>query len=120
MPGQTKLYQRAGSPLIMGHSRYERSAWAEWFLAGLVSTLAVVGAHAVTTLLDPTRPYLHSAMDLVRWLLQPAPGVLTAIVVSGAVVWFGHRAGWRRAWVVAAVIGSVAGVGGMLIGWRVL
>ena len=35
MSGPTKLYQRAGSPLIHGRSRYERPFWTQWALACL-------------------------------------------------------------------------------------
>ena len=117
MPGQTKLYQRAGSPLIMGHSRYERSAWVEWFVACVLSILGLLVVHAVATLLDPTRPYLRSFSDLVDWLWAIAPAMLTAVAVSGAIVWYGHRSGWRRTWVVGAWVGAVAGLVVMLLEW---
>ena len=126
MSGQTKLYQRAGSPLIAGHSKNERSAWVEWLLACIVSTLVLIGIHAVATLLDPTRPYLRSFSDFAEWLWVIAPGIATGVVASGLVVWYAHRSGWRRrAWVAAGVFGAVAGIAAMgiaamALGWHTL
>ena len=102
----------------MGHSRYERPVWSDWLLAAFLSTIGVLAGHAVATLLDPARPYLGSAQDAFDWLVLAVPGVLCGIVVSGLCVWFGHRAGWRRAWVVAAAVGAIAGIGVTIVGWN--
>jgi hypothetical protein len=113
--GQTKLYQRAGSPLIMGHSRFERSPWVEWFVASLAAVVGLLAVHAIATLLDPERPYLGSFADVASWLYDVAPGIVASVVVAGIAVWFGHRSGWRRAWVAAGLIGAAGGVAVMLV-----
>ncbi len=108
MAGSTKLFQRAGSPLIQGRSRYERSFWADWSVACLVGAAGVYAFLAVLTLLDPTRPHVTSFGALLRWLLLPATGLAAMLPASAVGVWLARLLGWRGAWVAGALVGVLA------------
>lgn len=97
----TRLWTEAGSPLIRGRSRRERSFLRDWLLA---STLAVVLSAA-----------------LVQFALRSGQGLATgnailSVVVGGVVlsapfVWLLRRMGWLRAWLTGGVTAGVLLVG---------
>ena len=118
MAGSTKLFQRAGSPLIQGRSRNERSFWFEWALACLASAVGLYTFLGVTTLLDPTRPYLASAEALMLWLALPAAGLGAMLPAAALGSWLGRLMGWRGAWVFGALVGAVVGIVVMVYAWR--
>jgi hypothetical protein len=114
---RTKLYQRAGSPLIHGRSRYERrfgSDWAAGALAGLVALYAIYGT---ATLFDPAGARIGSTAGLVRWFTPMIPAVLGMIPGAALGVWVARLLGWRLAWLAGAVVGTVTGLA-VLSAWR--
>ena len=113
MSGPTKLYQRAGSPLIHGRSRYTRSFWTQWALACLPAALVMYAVLAAATLLDPARPSLSSADAVLRWLALPAGGVVAMVPACALGVGVARAMGWHHEWLVGAVLGSIVGVGVM-------
>jgi hypothetical protein len=115
--GRTRLYQRAGSPLIHGRSRFERPGWVDWVVAYAISVVALYAAHAISTLLDPTRTSLNSPTALLQWVASPAPGVVGALPGAALGVWLARTLGSRGAWLVGAVCGTLLGVLAMLA-WR--
>ena len=109
MAGRTRLFQRAGSPLIQGHSRHERSFWSEWLLACSIAIPGVYVLQAIMTLLDPARGALDSAANMMKWLAQPALALGAALAASAGGVLLARRLGWSKAWLTGGAIGIVVG-----------
>ena len=123
MPGQTKLYQRAGSPLIQGHSRYTRPFWTEWALACLPAALAIYAALGVATLVGWSGAdidALDSVSSIVSWLARPAAGIAAMLPSCALGVALARRMGWRRAWLAGAALGAVVGIAVMVYSWNVV
>jgi hypothetical protein len=116
--GSTKLFQRAGSPLIQGHSRYARAFWADWARACVLGLVVAYGYLAVTTLIDPARPNLTSVDVLLGWLLQPLPGLLAMLPTTAATVWIIRRLGSTRAWIAGGILGGIVAIVVMGYAWR--
>jgi len=110
MAGSTKLFQRAGSPLIQGHSKTARSFWAQWWTAFAAAVLIVYGFLAGATLLDPTRPSFSSFASVGQWLLLGVGGIVAAIPACALGVSLARSMGWRRVWLVGALSGGALGV----------
>jgi hypothetical protein len=114
---RTRLYQRAGSPLIHGRSRHERRFVSDWALGALVALIALYAIHGTATLFDPSGARIGSAAGLVRWLTPMLPAVLGMIPGAALGVWIARLLGWRLAWLAGAVVGIVIGMA-VLIVWR--
>ena len=123
MSGQTKLYQRAGSPLIQGHSRYTRPFWTEWALACLPAALTIYAALGVATLVGWSGAgvgTLNSASSILSWLARPAAGIAAMLPSCALGVALARRMGWRKAWLVGAAFGAVVGIAVMAYTWDVV
>ncbi len=110
MAGSTKLFQQAGSPLIQGRSRYERSFWRDWALAAVVALVVVVGFQVAVSLLYGPGDEFASASAIGEWLVGPAIGVAVMLPASAFAVWLGRWLGWRAAWLGGALLGAAAGI----------
>lgn len=123
MSGQTKLFQRAGSPLIQGHSRYERPFWTEWALACLPAALSIYAALGLATLVGWSGTdvaALDSASSILSWLARPAAGIAAMLPSCALGVALARRMGWRRAWLAGASVGAAVGIAVMLYSWNVV
>jgi hypothetical protein len=120
VPGSTKLFQRAGSPLIQGRSRYARSFSAQWIGALGTSAAAVYVALAAATLYMGEASPWSSVSAGVAWLLSGAGGLAAALVGSAVGVGVARGMGWRRAWIAGAVPGVLLGVVVLLWTWQLL
>lgn len=117
----TKLFQRAGSPLIQGRSRRERPFWTEW-LGGTMVALGVWAlASLVWGLLD-TGTFsgaLSGALDVAE---ESVLGALVAGAVGSAIGVFAGRAwGLVKPWVAGAIVGGILGFGASAyLAWAIL
>ena len=117
MAGRTRLFQRAGSPLIQGRSRYERPVWVDWVVAYAVTLVALYAAHTVSTLLDPSQRFLESPRAILVWVASLAPALVAALPGVAAGTWLARMLGWRGAWLAGAVCSTLFGVLAMFA-WR--
>ncbi len=119
MAGSTKLFQRAGSPLIQGRSRHDRTFLLDWVLACIASVAALFILLASSVLLDPTLPgYEVSPAAILVLIGLPLPGIAAALPTCALAVWVGRGLGWRRAWIGGAILGTIVGVFVMVYAWR--
>jgi len=106
----TKLFQEAGSPLIQGHSKMERSLAGEWAIGFALSLLGgLVGLWAWTQIAlgGLEVPATGDVVALVRGtLVLFGPGALAGSVIGAGV---GRGFGWRRYWRAGAVGGVLGG-----------
>jgi len=106
----TKLFQEAGSPLIQGHSKMERSLLGEWAIGFALSLLVgLVGLWAWTQVASGGLevPAAADVFALVRaTLVLFGPGALVGSVMGAGV---GRGFGWRRYWRAGAVGGLLGG-----------
>ena len=114
MGGSTKLFQRAGSPLIQGHSRYARSFWVDWWIACLIDVLSICMADAVLTIFRTGELPFDSAASVSSWLAPALIPAVAAVATSTILVLLGRRLGSSRAWLWSAILGSVCGIGVLL------
>lgn len=110
MAGSTRLFQQAGSPLIQGRSRHERSFLLDWAVACLIAGIAIYGFHAAATLFGGTRPDPSSLDASLQWLVAPVLGLAAMLPTCAFAVWVGRRLGWREAWIGGAVLGGLVGI----------
>ncbi len=103
----TKLWQDAGSPLIRGRSRAERSFSRDWMTATAVGFLAGC-AVAAAFLVYKGAPW-ETALRTVWLPALPASFIGAAIGVPIA-----RQFGWRRRWVTGAVVAVVLAVAATL------
>jgi hypothetical protein len=108
--GSTKLFQRAGSPLIQGRSRYARSFWVQWAGGVVPSGLLVYAALAGVTFSENGAASFSSMAASGAWLLRGVGGLGGAALGSALGAGVARGMGWRRAWVAGAIVGAVAGV----------
>lgn len=109
MAGRTTLFQQAGSPLIQGHSRFERRFGAEWFLAFVVGVLLL--AIGLVVLERAGLVTLEFGSTAVRSSARIIGTGLAAVAVAAAVIiWVARRLGWRRAWLLGGLVGAIAGI----------
>lgn len=109
--GRTQLFQKAGSPLIQGHSRMERPILADWisaFAASLGSAIIVFAA--LGFLSDKLQVgWVDTAVEVLHiTVLMFAPGAALGswlgIVVARH---YGSVRPWRVGWVVGVVLGGL-------------
>lgn len=110
MPGRTRLYQRAGSPLIHGHSRLERAVLADQVVAYGVSLGVLYLLHGAVTLLEPEGLSFESTAAFSTWLGQPVLGVVAALPTAVVGTWIARAFGWRNPWIPGAALASVVAV----------
>lgn len=115
MAGRTKLYQRAGSPLIHGHSRYERPGWIDWAIAYALCLVVLYAMHTVATLTDSSRTSFASLSAVLTWLVAPGRGLIAAAVGAALGVWPARSFGSRGAWLAGAVLGTLFSVTAMYL-----
>ncbi|MFJ7071496.1 phosphatase PAP2 family protein [Streptomyces sp. NPDC098781] len=89
---------------------------ARWTAVWLVATCALATAvqQCLKALVDRPRPAWSDPVDTAHYAAYPSGHAMTAVVVSGLLLWLLHRYGaertlWRTA--VAVAVLSVAGVG---------
>lgn len=117
MAGNTRLYQRAQSPLIQGRSKRERPLWQTISGSFLVSLVAPLFIWWLITMLAGAQPAEAIALlgaDIGSVLARTAPGAFVGTLagVFGARAW-----GSPRPWLPGAIAGTVlAGLGLLLIG----
>ena len=110
MAGSTRLFQRAGSPLIQGHSRHARSFAVDRTEALISAVVGVYAALAAATLAGTSPAKLASVTDVAEWLLQGVGGLVVAAAGCALGVLVARGMGWRRAWLAGALLGAAAGV----------
>ncbi|TDB39791.1 MAG: hypothetical protein D9V44_02250 [Actinobacteria bacterium] len=117
MVKRTRLYQRARSPLIQGHSKRERPLWQPLAASVSVALVAPLFLWWLITMIAGAQPAEALALlgsDIVALLLPMMPGAILGAVagVLGARSW-----GSRRPWLPGAILGAVlAGAGLLLFG----
>lgn len=110
--GRTQLFQKAGSPLIQGHSKMERPMFAEWiraFAASLATAAVLFLGVGVFTgdLFDGA--WIEIAVQTLRvTLLMFGPGAAIGAWIGVAVArHFGSTQPWRSGWIPGVVAGGL-------------
>lgn len=109
--GRTQLFQKAGSPLIQGHSRMERPIFADWIWAFAASmgsafiVFAILGFYS-----DKMQAgWVDTALEVLRLtVLIFAPGAAVGSwlgIVSAR--HYGSIHPWRAGWVTGVVFGGI-------------
>ncbi len=109
MSGRTRLFQAAGSPLIQGHSRYERRFWTQWLLACLVAVPGVYLVHGLMTVLRSPQTPFDSFDSIATWLADPAIPLAATLGASAVAVWLARFMGWPRPWLYGGLIAWAIG-----------
>jgi hypothetical protein len=96
----TRLWQQAGSPLIVGESRRRRPFAKDWLVASAAA--AAVGAVAIVAVMVWNGTGLETALRAV-WM--PSVPAAAAGVLPG--LWLADRMGWNNRWLSGAVFGTI-------------
>lgn len=115
MAKRTRLYQRARSPLIQGHSKRERPLWQPLvggFVVALVAPLFLWWLITMIAGAQPAEALVLLGSDIFSLLLPMLPGAIIGAVagVLGARSW-----GSRRPWLPGAIAGAVLAGAGLLM-----
>lgn len=99
--GRTRLFQRAGSPLIQGQSRTERPFAASWVTASVVTLSLLFGVAIVLSFGEVTGvpAYLQQGWSFIRHAGIPA------LAAAALGVWLARNMGWRKQWLAGASTG---------------
>ena len=115
MSGPTKLYQRAGSPLIHGRSRYERAFVRDWFLSGIAALVALYAIYGTATLFQPEGVRVDSLEAMLGWVSPMLPGLVGLVPGSALGAWVARVFGWRHAWIAGGIVGTAAGIAAIIL-----
>jgi len=110
--GRTQLFQKAGSPLIQGHSKMERPMFAEWitaFGACLATAAALFLGVSLFTGGLVNGAWMDLAVETLRvTLLVFGPGAALGSWIGVAVArHVGSTQPWRTGWFLGVVAGSL-------------
>lgn len=100
----TRLWKPAGSPLIQGRSRRERSFLLDAAIGFVLAVIVAVGVQALASLGDT-----DSLQTLLGWALVPVAAGSAVGSLVGVLVASGF--GWYPRWVSGAIIGALAAFG---------
>lgn len=109
MPNRTKLYQRAGSPLIQGRSKHERPVFQS-LLTGAAIAFVVWVAMVAADIAGQLRIFVSDpAFELIDLLPGPVVALALAALVGGYLgSVLADGMGWHRVWRPVFVAAFVA------------
>lgn len=110
--GRTRLFQRAGSPLIQGQSRTERPFFASWVTASLLTLLCLVVLAVVLSFgkVAGVPAYLRQGWGFLR------DAGLPSLAATALGVWLARNMGWRRQWLAGASTGLLVALVALAFG----
>ena len=122
MSGRTKLYQKAGSPLIQGNSRITLPFWRVWLggvaVGFLIAVLVWVLVQWFLLPEEGTLAFSDVALAAVLWAgVMGLPGLLLGAAFGA---WLARNMGWSRTSVSAGVIAAIFSVVSTYIGLFIL